>query len=344
MAPTVTPIQLSDAPEALRFLRVSGGHAPECESPPDDWIAWLGRGITLAGVEAPLGWKLTVGGRIVGVHFVTPFRNRDDHGQPFYDLVSHNYYVDVSCRGPRGLALFHRFLSLNKQFRLKATTANAISGALWKYFHGVAVQHSDVEFYEAPLSTSLIAEAFYRTSPRFDFLFARLRSYDRATLSDRLDNVVRSLAGMVTAAGTEATVTAASLAVALPRPSLDVTAPFLEWTLANPWQPHRLLLLRQRGRSTVVVLSGQSRGLRQQIAAISIRSIWTEGGTIDDTVLAAVHRACAQSAHMVNYGCDVSGLSLPSGTKRRVLDGPRRWIIAPPETPTADRWLGLDGI
>ena len=246
--------------------------------------------------------------------------------------------------GPARFGVVPSFPLLNKQFRLKATTANATSGALWKYFHGSAVRHSDVEFYEAPLSSSLVAEAFYRTSPRFDFLFSRLRSDDRGTLSARLDNAVRSLAGMVAAAGTEATVTAASLAVALPRPSLDVTAPFLEWTLANPWQPHRLLLLRHRGRSTVVVLSGQSRGQRRQIAAISIRGIWTEGGAVDDTVLAAVHRACAQSAHMVNYGCDVSGLSLPSGTKRRVLDGPRRWLIASAETPTADRWLGLDGI
>ena len=55
---------------------------------------------------------------------------------------------------------------------LKAMTANAISGALWRNFQGNAVAGSEVEYYEARLSPALLAEVFYRKVPRLNRLFA----------------------------------------------------------------------------------------------------------------------------------------------------------------------------
>ena len=344
MKPVVTEIELSDAPEALRFLRASIGRAPDSNSPPNQWLTWLRCASTVAGVEAPLGWKLTDRGRIVGVLFVAPFRNVDVRGHAFHDLVSHNYYVDECCRGLSALALFQRFLSFKKQFRLKATTANAISGALWRNFQGKAVAGSDVEHYEGRLSLPLLAEAVYRKLPRLGWLFPYARSSEQAMGSARLDEAMRSLGGMVTACGDDAIDAAASFAATLPRPRLDVTAPLLRWVLANPWIPHRIFLLSRGPRSTAFVLAALARGRRRQIAAISIRGVCSEGGSVDAGALAAVHRACVQSADLMSYGCDVTGLVLPAGTKRRPLDSHRRWMIAAPDKPSTDQWLGLDGV
>jgi hypothetical protein len=295
-------------------------------------------------VEAPLGWKLTDRDRIVGVLFVAPFRNVDVRGQTFHDLVAHNYYVDECCRGLPALALLQRFLSFKNQFRLKATTANATSGALWRNLRGTSVAGSDVEYYEGRLSLPLLAEAFYRKLPRLGWIFNYARSNEGEKSADRLDDAMRSLGVMVTACGDAAIDAAASFAASLPRPRLEITAPFLGWILANPWMPHRICVLRNGSRSTAVVLAALARGQRRQIAAISIRGVWSEGGSIDAAALAAVHRACVRSADLVSYGCEVSDLVLPAGTKRRLLDGHRRWIIASSDKPCMDRWLGLDGV
>ena len=342
--PVVTQIELSDAPEALRFLRTSIGRAPDSDCPPHQWLTWLGCASTVAGAEAPLGWKLTDQGRIVGVLFVAPFRNVDVRGHAFHDLVGHNYYVDECGRGLPAFALMQRFLSFKKKFRLKATTANAISGTLWRNLQGKAVAGSDVESYEARLSMALVAEAFYRKVPRLSRLFRYPPSIERGMLSARLDEAIRALGRMVTACGEDAIDAAASFADTLPRPRLDVTASLLGWVLANPWIPHRVFLVRDGPRSTAVVLAALGRGQRSQIATISIRAVWSEGGSIDVGALAAIHRACVRSADLVSYGCEVSGLALPAGTKQRTLDGHRRWLIASADKPGTDHWLGLDSV
>ena len=80
---------------------------------------------------------------------------------------------------------------------LKAMTANAISGALWRNFQGNAVAGSEVEYFEARLSPALLAEVFYRKVPRLNRLFRYPGSLERATLSARLDDAIRSLGEMV---------------------------------------------------------------------------------------------------------------------------------------------------
>ncbi|MGC4016775.1 MAG: hypothetical protein QM755_20005 [Luteolibacter sp.] len=158
----VEEIEISDAPEVVRFLSAAVG---SMVPPSTEWLLWLAEASMLAGIdEVILGWKLVVNGEFQGIHLATPFR-LGDASTGKLQLVSHNFYVAEAWRGMPGLALFRAFLARKKQFKLVATTANAQSGALWKALGGMAIPGTELEIYRLRIGLPLVEEAIVRRMP-----------------------------------------------------------------------------------------------------------------------------------------------------------------------------------
>jgi hypothetical protein len=163
-------------------------------------------------------------------------------------------------------------------------------------------------------------------------------------LAERLDRVADSLRGAEEIPTEQAIECAAELASTEPGPKLDITADFMRWLLNDPVVPRRLLVIRGDGRRSAVCLGGFTRGLWNQIAAISVLGIWSEGGGVNRDTLARVFNACLRQAHVVRLECDARRLTLPTGVRRRALLAPRRWVMANPALPSEDHWTGLDAV
>jgi hypothetical protein len=342
--PAITPIEPADEGAVLRILRRHMRLGWDSALPPQGYLTWLAKSAAVAGFpDEMLGWKLTQQKEIRGVHLVTPFRNVDAAGHPFHDLVSHNFFVDEELRGMPSFGLFQRLLALRRQYRLKATTANDISSKLWSRLGAVAAVGAEVEFCRMRFSGRVLSEALGRAIPRtVPLLFRCVPPY--RNVAKRLDNVADSLSGVEKIPTAQAIECAAELASTEPGPRLDITAEFLQWILADPLIPRRLLVIRGDGRRSAVCLAGSTRGLWNQVAAISILGIWSEGGGVNGDTLARVFNACLREAHIVRLECDVRSLPLPSGIQRRTLSAPRRWVMANPDLPSEDNWTGLDAI
>jgi len=341
---TITTIEPADESAVLRILRRHMRPGWDNTLPPKGYLKWLAQAAAVAGFSGPmLGWKLTQQQEIRGAHLVTPFRNVDAAGRPFHDLVSHNFFVDEELRGMPSFGLFHRLIALRRQYRLKATTANDISSKLWSRFGAVAAAGADVEFCRMRISGAVLTEAIGRTVPKSVPLLFRCVPPNRK-VAERLDKVADSLAGVEEIPTEEAIEWAAKLAATEPGPRLDMTAEFLQWILKDPLMPRRLLVIRADGRRSVVFLAGFTRGLWNQVAAISVLGIWSEGGGVNGDTLARVFDACLRQAHIVRLECDVRRLPLPAGVRRRALLAPRRWVMPNPDLPSEDNWTGLDAV
>jgi hypothetical protein len=342
--PAITPIEPGDESAVLRTLRRHVRLGWDTALPPQGYLTWLAKAAAVAGFPGPmLGWKLTQQQEIRGVLLVTPFRNVDAAGRPFHDLVGHNFFVDEELRGMPSFGLFHRLLALRHQYRLKATTANDISSKLWSRLGAVAAAGTDVEFCRVRFSGSVLAEAVGRAIPRSVPLLFRCVPPNRR-VAERLDKVADSLSGVEEIPTEQAIECAAEFASTEPGPRLDMTAEFFRWILEDPVMPRRLLVIRADGRRSAVCLAASTRGLWNQVPAISVLGIWSEGGRVSGDTLAGVFNACLQQAHVVRLECDVRRLPLPAGVRRRALLAPRRWVMANPDLPSEDHWTGLDAI
>ena len=342
--PAITPIELADESAVLRFLRRHMRLGWDSTLPPEGYLTWLAKATVVAGFPGPmLGWKLTDQGEIRGVHLVTPFRYLDAAGRPFHDLVSHNFFVDEELRGMPSFGLFQKLLALRGQYRLKATTANDMSSKLWSRLGAVAGAGADVEVCRMRICTSVLAEGMGRALPRSVPLLFRCVPPERK-LPERLNRVAAALGGVENLPVEQITQCVVELAGATPGPRLDITTEFVRWILADPVISRRLLAVRVNGRRSVVCLAGFSRGLWNQVAAISVLGIWSEGGGVDADALALVLRGCLRQAHIVRLECDTRCLQLPDKVQRRSLVAPRRWVIANPRLPSDDHWTGLDAI
>ena len=342
--PTITPIEPADESAVLRILRRHMRLGWDSALPPQGYLTWLAKAAAVAGFPGPmLGWKLTQQQEIRGVLLVTPFRNVDAAGRPFHDLVGHNFFVDGELRGMPSFGLFQRLLALRRQYRLKATTANDISSKLWSRLGAVATAGADVEFCRTRISGRVLTEAMGRAIPRSVPLLFRCVPPSRS-VAERLDSVADSLGGVEEIPAEQAIECAAELASTGPGPRLDITAEFLQWILEDPMMPRRLLVIRADGRRSAVCLAGFTRGLWNQLAAISVLGIWSEGGGVNDDTLARVFKACLRQAHIVRLECDVRRLPLPAGVRCRALLAPRRWVMANPDLPSEDHWTGLDAV
>jgi len=342
--PAITPIEQADEGAVLRILRRHMRLGWDSALPPPGYLTWLEKAAAVAGFPSPiLGWKLTQQQKTRGVLLVTPFRNIDADGRPFHDLVGHNFFVDEELRGLPSFGLFQRMLALRGRARLKATTTNDISSKLWSRLGAVATAGADVEFCRTRVSGKVLTEAIGRAIPRSVPLLFRCVPPSR-NMSERLDRVADSLGGVEDIPREQAIECAAKLASTEPGPRLDITAEFLEWILADPVVPRRLLVIRADGRLSAVCLAGFTRGLWNQIPAIAVVGIWSEGGGVNGDTLTRVFDACFRQAHMVRLECDVRRLQLPAGIRCRTLRAPRRWIMANPDLPSDDHWTGLDAL
>jgi hypothetical protein len=232
---------------------------------------------------------------------------------------------------------------LRRQYRLKATTANGISSKLWSRLGAVATAGADVEFCRTRISARVLTEAMGRAVPKSVPLLFRCVPPCRE-IAERLDRVVESLSGVEEISTKQSIERAGEIASAEPGPRLDVTADFLRWILKDPMTPHRLLMVRVNGKGSVVCLAGFTRGLWNQLAAISVLGIWSEGGHDNGDTIARVLNACLRQAHIVRMECDVRRLALPAGIRRRALLAPRRWVMADAALPVDDHWTGLDAL
>jgi hypothetical protein len=340
----ITPIEPADESAVLQILRRHMRLGWDSALPPHGYLTWLAKAAAVAGFPHPmLGWKLTHQNQIRGVHLTTPFRNIDGSGRPFHDLVSHNFFVDEELRGMPSLGLFQRLLALRREYRLKATTANEISSKLWSRLGAVATAGADVEFCRTRISGRVLTEAMGRAVPRsVPLLFQWVPPSRR--VAERLDKVADSLDGVEKIPMEQAIEYAAKLASTEPGPRLDITAEFLQWILEDPLMPRRLMVIREDGRRSAVCLGGFTRGLWNQLAAISVLGIWSEGGGVNGDTLARVVKACSRQAHIVRLECDVRRLPSPPGVRRRALAAPRRWVMANPPLPSEDHWTGLDAV
>ena len=340
----ITPIELADESAVLRFLRRHMRLGWDSTLPPEGYLTWLAKAASVAGFPEPmLGWKLTEQGNIRGVHLVTPFRNLDAAGRPFHDLVSHSFFVDEELRGMPSFGLFHRLLALRGQYRLKATTANDVSSKLWSRLGAVAGAGADVEVCRMRICASVLAEGMGRALPQSVPLLLKCVPPERQ-LATRLDKVAGSLSCVENLPTEQLTECTAGLAGTVPGPRLDLTAEFLQWLLRDPVMPRRLLAMRVEGRRSVVCLAGLSRGLWNQVAAVSVLGIWSEGEGVDGAALALLLKGCLRQAHIVRLECDTRRLPLPDNVRRRALVASRRWVIANPGLPSEDNWTGLDAV
>jgi hypothetical protein len=342
--PAIAPIEPADESAVLRIIRRHMRLGWDSALPPPGYLTWLANAAAVAGFPGPmLGWKLTQKQEIRGLLLVTPFRNVDATGRPFHDLVGHNFFVDEELRGMPSFGLFHQLLALRRHYRLKATTANDISSKLWSRLGAVATAGADVELCRTRISGRVVAEAMGRAVPRSVPLLFRCVP-PRREMAERLDRVAESLRGVEEIQTEQVIERAARLASAEAGPRLDMTADFLRWILEDPMTPRRLLMVRVNGRSSVVCLAGFTRGLWNQLAAISVLGIWSEGGRDNGDTIACVLKACLREAHIVRMECDVRRLPLPAGIRCRALTAPRRWVMANAALPSEDHWTGLDAL
>jgi hypothetical protein len=342
--PVIEPIELRDQQPILQFLRGQAAGVAPSSFPPAGFLDWLSQGSAVAGLDRPiLGWKLVEGEAVRGVHLVTPFRQLDADGKPFHDLVSHNFYVEESCRGLPSLALFQRLLALRGQYRLKATTANLLSAKLWRAFRATPVATSETELCQMRLRGSLVVEAMARALRGTKPFLSRLVQ-PAGDFAERLDRVSQGLDGLETLSPGEAIDLAVSLARQRPGPRPEISEELLRWALSDPLFPRRLVVLRVNGRRTVAALAATQRGRWSQIPIVIIQAVWCEEAGGDPVALGLLHRACLRQAAVVSYGCDTRTLRLPKGVRRRWRGGPCRWLLTPAGLPTEDRWLGFDAV
>ena len=286
--------------------------------------------------DIPLGWTLSsVDGSIGGVMLCVP-QYFQHQGRRFPMLMSGSFYVNEEFRGA-GFAIFQRYRKLGSRHPLYCTTANEMSGSLWKRFGGRPMTATDRECIGVLRWPPLVEEVVQR----------RLSMAPLASLAGGLASLLPGPRSPGTrlkrvGGGLQRVTDAADAA------DLDVTGreahadlitavrdeAFLRWRYFEGPGASRALFRFEAGDARCLVGACiQKRGHRGQIRTLTVLDVWglLPGASIGALAgcLAEAYRGQVDMLVFRGQHADREAVLLGSGFRHRALPLPIGWFIDP---------------